>query len=73
MFWLTLLPIWAGLEPVWHCKAPFLAQSSLCAVQRGTPGAAFWSGALCLPMGVAAIPLIKANTKKVGHAALSLG
>lgn len=29
MFWLTLLPICGGLEPVWHCKAPFLAQSSL--------------------------------------------
>lgn len=29
MFWLTLLPICGGIEPVWHCKAPFLAQSSL--------------------------------------------
>lgn len=29
MFWLTLLRFVAGLEPVWHCKAPFLAQSSL--------------------------------------------
>ncbi len=73
MFWLTLLPFVAGLEPVWHCKAPFLAQSFYCAVQRGTPGAAFWSGALCYRMGVAAIPLIKANTKKVGQLRLSLG
>lgn len=29
MFWLTLLPICGGIGPVWHCKAPFLAQSSL--------------------------------------------
>lgn len=51
MFWLTLLPICGGIGASlatrlysWRCRL-------YCAVQRGTPGAAFWSGALCLSHG----------------------
>ena len=48
MFWLTLPPICGGIGASpratrlysWRCRL-------YCAVQRGAPGAAFWSGALC--------------------------
>lgn len=52
MFWLTLLPICGGIGASLGIARLHSWRSRLySAVQRGTPGAAFWSGALCLPHG----------------------
>ncbi len=76
MFWLTLLPI-CGVRSRYSGIARLHSWRSrlYCAVQRGTPGAVkrFGLAHYATRMGVAAIPLIKANTKKVGHAASIVG
>lgn len=51
MFWLTLLPICGGIGASLALRAHSWRSRLYSAVQRGTPGAAFWSGALCLPHG----------------------
>ena len=74
MFWLTLLPICGGIGADLALQGSILgAVVFLLLFNSVHLGLRFGLAHYAYRMGVAAIPLIKANTKKVGHAASMVG
>lgn len=51
MFWLTLLPICGGIGASLALQGSILGAVVFIVLFNVVPGAAFWSGALCLPHG----------------------
>ncbi|EKO3570795.1 PTS mannose/fructose/sorbose transporter family subunit IID [Vibrio metschnikovii] len=74
MFWLTLLPICGGIGADLALQGSILgAVVFFCLFNVVHFGLRFGLAHYAYRMGVAAIPMIKANTKKVGHAASIVG
>lgn len=74
MFWLTLLPICGGIGADLALQGSILgAVVFFCLFNAVHFGLRFGLAHYAYRMGVAAIPVIKANTKKVGHAASIVG
>lgn len=74
MFWLTLLPICGGIGADLALQGSIMgAVVFFCLFNVVHFGLRFGLAHYAYRMGVAAIPLIKANTKKVGHAASIVG
>ncbi|MCD9493116.1 PTS N-acetylgalactosamine transporter subunit IID [Photobacterium phosphoreum] len=74
MFWLTLLPICAGIGADLALQGSIMgAVVFLLLFNSIHIGLRFGLAHYAYKMGVAAIPMIKANTKKVGHAASIVG
>ncbi|EPE6253657.1 PTS N-acetylgalactosamine transporter subunit IID [Enterobacter hormaechei] len=74
MFWLTLLPICGGIGASLALQGSILGAVVFIVLFNVVHlGLRFGLAHYAYRMGVAAIPLIKANTKKVGHAASIVG
>lgn len=74
MFWLTLLPICGGIGASLALQGSILGAVVFILLFNVVHlGLRFGLAHYAYRMGVAAIPLIKANTKKVGHAASIVG
>ncbi len=74
MFWLTLLPICGGIGASLALQGSILGAVVFLVMFNVVHfGLRFGLAHYAYRMGVAAIPLIKANTKKVGHAASIVG
>ncbi|WP_434356091.1 PTS N-acetylgalactosamine transporter subunit IID [Parasalinivibrio latis] len=74
MFWLTLLPICGGIGADLALQGSIMGAIIFFVVFNVFHfGLRFGLAHYAYNMGVAAIPLIKANTKKVGHAASIVG
>ncbi len=74
MFWLTLLPICGGIGASLALQGSILGAVVFILLFNVVHlGLRFGLAHYAYRMGVAAIPLIKANTKKVGHAAGRVG
>ncbi|STW27090.1 PTS system protein [Klebsiella michiganensis] len=74
MFWLTLLPICGGIGASLALQGSILGAIVFIVLFNVVHlGLRFGLAHYAYRMGVAAIPLIKANTKKVGHAASIVG
>ena len=74
MFWLTLLPICAGIGADLALQGSIMGAVVFLLLFNSVHfGLRFGLAHYAYKMGVAAIPMIKANTKKVGHAASIVG
>ena len=74
MFWLTLLPICGGIGASLALQGSILGAVIFIVLFNVVHlGLRFGLAHYAYRMGVAAIPLIKANTRKVGHAASIVG
>src|SRR5690606_15556338 len=74
MFWLTLLPICGGIGASLALQGSILGAVVFIVLFNVVHlGLRFGLAHYAYRMGVAAIPLIKANTRKVGHAASIVG
>lgn len=73
MFWLTLLPICGGIGASLALQGSILGAVVFIVLFNVVHRAAFCLAHYAYRMGVAAIPLIKANTKKSAMLRLSLG
>lgn len=74
MFWLTLLPICGGIGADLALQGSIMGAVFFMVLFNAVHfGLRFGLAHYAYKMGVAAIPMIKANTKKVGHAASMVG
>ncbi|MCG9658564.1 MULTISPECIES: PTS N-acetylgalactosamine transporter subunit IID [Vibrio] len=74
MFWLTLLPICGGIGADLALQGSIMGAVFFIVLFNAVHfGLRFGLAHYAYRMGVAAIPVIKANTKKVGHAASMVG
>lgn len=74
MFWLTLLPICGGIGADLALQGSIMGAIFFMVMFNAVHfGLRFGLAHYAYKMGVAAIPMIKANTKKVGHAASMVG
>ncbi|GLO63582.1 PTS N-acetylgalactosamine transporter subunit IID [Vibrio sp. MACH09] len=74
MFWLTLLPICGGIGADLALQGSIMGAVFFMVLFNVVHfGLRFGLAHYAYKMGVAAIPMIKANTKKVGHAASMVG